>query len=108
MYIWNAASVEETPVVRLSRWSVREVQPRATRHLLGHNLTEREGRVSSTITEYDAERHRVTTESGRVYELVGPPGQDSDAEGVWRSWLRCVGLEEASSWSDVTHEYTAP
>ena len=106
MYVWNATSVEEIPVVCLSRWSVREVQPRATRHLVGHNLTEREGRVSSSITDYDAERRRVTTESGRAYELVGRPGMDSNAECLWRIWLRCVGSEEASSWRDVTNEYS--
>lgn len=102
MPVWNGTSVEETPEVCLARWSIREVQPRGTRHLVGYNLTEDEGRVSSSITAYDTDRQRVMTESGRVYELVGHPGHDSDAEYVWRVWLSLLG---EVTWHDVTDEY---
>ena len=103
MAVWNITSVDETPELQLARWSIREVQPRGTRHLVGYNLTEDEGRVSSTITAYDPDRRRAMTESGRVYELVGRPGHDGDAEYVWRAWLRLLG--EAVTWHDVTNEY---
>ena len=104
MPIWTATPIEQTPELSLARWTIREVQPRNTRHLVGYNLTEQEGRVSSHITGYDAERHRVTTESGRVYELVGDPGYNDDAEYVWESWCRRLGTQ-AASWTDVTHDY---
>lgn len=104
MPIWKATSIEQTPDVSLARWTIREVQPRNTRHLVGYNLTEEEGRVSSHITGYDAERRRVTTESGRVYELVGKPGYDDDAEFVWENWFLFLRTQ-AASWTDVTHDY---
>lgn len=102
MPVWKTTPVERAPELRLARWSVREVQPGATRHLVGYNTTEREGRVSSRITAFDEERHRAMTESGRVYELAGRPGHDSDAEYVWQRWLSYMG---DVTWSDVTHEY---
>ena len=102
MPVWQTTPIERTPQLRLARWSIREVQPRATRHLVGYNLTEREGRVSSRITAYDEERRCVMTESGRVYELVGRPSHDSDAEYVWQVWLGRMG---DVTWRDVTDEY---
>jgi hypothetical protein len=102
MPVWNAAPIDEAPELRLARWSIRKVQPRGTRHLVGFNLTEDEGRVSSTLTTYDPKSRRAMTESGRVYELVGRPGHDSDAEYVWRAWLRLLG---EVTWHDVTDDY---
>lgn len=102
MYVWSATPIDEAPELRLARWSVREVLPRWTRHLVGFNLTEDEGRVSSALTAYDPRSRRAVTESGRMYELVGRPGHDSDAEYVWRAWLRLLG---EVTWHDVTDDY---
>lgn len=66
-------------------------------HLVGWNLTDREGRVSTAIQTYDPETHRGRTASGRVYELVGPPGGDPDGECVLGQWLRAQGLDAADA-----------
>ena len=57
-------------------------------HFNGYNYRDREGRMSSRIVEFDAERMVGRTRSGRVYELKGPPDFDLDAEYVLRRWIR--------------------
>lgn len=86
--IWVPAGIDETPEIRLARWSVREViiNGEVSRHFVGENLTEGYGRVSSAIQEFDRATMRGRTASGRIYELVGNPGRDSDAEYTWGSW----------------------
>lgn len=88
--VWAAAPVEEEPEVRLSKWQVYAVG--GGRHFVGYNTTLGEGRVSSVIQSFDRQTRRGVTASGRVYELVGPPGHDPDAEWVFRTWLRIQGL----------------
>lgn len=102
MTVWKTTPVNRMPSLRLEQWSVREIEPAGTRHLVGYNLNESEGRVSSAITGYDAQKRLVVTKSGRVYELVGRSGGDSDGEYVWGRWLQING---SPTWRDVTVEY---
>ena len=104
MPVWKEAPIVEVPVLRLVRSSFREVEPGTTRHLVGYNVTERKGRVSSSIEAYDPAMHRPATDSGRVYELIGRPGYDADAEYVWQRWLGIMG---DVTWRDVTDEYAS-
>jgi hypothetical protein len=80
-------SIHETPELELKNWKVFEVDselwPGKTRHFVGYNITEREGRVSSAIEVFDKETMTGRTKSGRVYKLVGEPGYDPDADYVW-------------------------
>lgn len=102
--IWAAPDVSVQPVVRLARWRVVQVQTQdllVERHFVGYNLEDREGRVSSAIQELDTERGRGVTRSGRVYELVGPPGYDTDGEWVWHNWAR---MKKFCNEKDVTEE----
>ena len=98
MSIWRTTPVEQTPEIELARWTVYEVSsklwPEKTRHFVGWNLTEREGRVSSAITEFDEKTMRGKTKSGRVYQLVGQSGHDSDAAYTWSRWCRINEIDE--------------
>lgn len=97
--IWKAPSVSQQPGLRLMRWSVRQTED-GTRHLVGYNATYHEGRVSTAIVSFDPSTARATTRSGRVYELVGAPGYDADAEYVWKS-----ATSPDLKWAEVTEEY---
>lgn len=105
MPVWNLGPVREEPGVRLTSWRIFEAnaegpnQP-ATLHFVGrrHGST---FRVSSPVQTIDVERRRGLTESGNVYELVGLPCPNTDAENLWVVWAR---RHRVSSWLDVTAE----
>lgn len=102
--IWAVPDVSAQPEVLLERWRVVEVQAadrQMERHFIGYNSKNREGRVSTAIQEIDFATRRGVTRSGRVYELVGPPGHDPDGEWVWKNWAR---LNQVTSERDVTAE----
>ena len=100
MPVWKVPLVTAEPTIRLSNWSIREVDGEAL-HLVGLNVTSREGRVTSAIEFLDLATRRARTQSGRLYELVGSPGFHSDAEYVFGVW--CAGYSVKSS-RDVTLE----
>ena len=100
--IHTVASVAKEPQIRLSHWSIRECDRQdshRTRHLVGYNYASQEGRVSSSIEEFDLELLRVRTGSGRVYELVGKAGTHTDAEYVWEQFLY---IQHAENVTDIT------
>lgn len=97
--IWGVPSVSQQPSLKLVRWSVRQTE-RGSRYLVGYNISDQEGRVSTAIQDFDVRTARVTTRSGRTYELVGPPGHDPDAEWVWQS----VASRDLN-WTDVSEEF---
>lgn len=104
MALWNVKPLNDEPNLSLADWRVFEVTYQdkdrvATRHLVGRDKYG--GRVSSAVLTIDLTARRGKTGSGRVYELVGPPGFDSDAEYVWHAWER-INLVESSR--DVTAE----
>jgi hypothetical protein len=88
------------------RWSVREVScggaKERTRHVVGYMPMQRDGRASSSIQAFDRDRMRITTQSGRVYQLEGPPGASGDAEYVWHQWK---AVNKAADEKDVTDQY---
>jgi hypothetical protein len=90
MSIWIATSVDSVPEIALRDWCVFEVEGECwegvTRHFVGYNVTEHEGRVSSAIVEWDVVKRRGVTASGRVYQLIDDPGFNSDAQYVWSKW----------------------
>lgn len=90
--IHSIVPVDEQPTTPMSRWGLYQVQDstgKRTRHLVGR--ADDEGRVCSAIVQFDLERLTATTQSGRVYELRGLPGTDSDASYVFSGWLRRSG-----------------
>ncbi len=100
MPFWQTTPVAERPELRLTGWQVVEL-PDGDRHLVGWNLTEGEGRVSSRIEHFDARTRRAATKTGRVYELVGRPGAGPDAQYTWNAWRSINRVEE---FRDVTDE----
>src|SRR5262245_60139722 len=103
MPIWKVRSISEQPSIALARWRVLETQTGA-RHLVGWNIEDAEGRVSSALTGFDQRRLRGVTQSGRTYQLEGEPGYDADAQEVWNGW-RVVN--SVSSERDVSRDVWA-
>lgn len=99
------------PVIRLCRWRVAELADRSW-HLVGWNLSECIGKTSSTVMAVDAALAQCLTSTGRVYQLVGPPGIDADAEYTWRAFCRHYGIESfrdatGALWAAICSSYTA-
>ena len=104
MSIWQVSSVEQEPETILTRWRVFKVrgphEEGETIHFVGD--TGFEGRVCSSVQVYDPDTKRGVTLSGRVYELSGPSGHDSNALYVWSRWCHINDIVEIT---DVTEEY---
>lgn len=75
--IWITPSTSEQPSISLARWSVMGTQT-GDYHLVGYNLNDHEGRVSTPIVAFDPVASRATTKTGRTYDLLGKSGYDSD------------------------------
>lgn len=73
-----------------------------SRHVWGHDVTNDAGRASSGIEKFDMEAMTATTHSGRIYKLVGVPGNARSGEQAWQNWCRINGVVSAV---DVTSEY---
>jgi hypothetical protein len=100
MAIWKTIPVREQPSLTLSNWGVMQM-PEGGRHFVGWCIENLEGRVSSTIREFDPKNLKGVTSTGRVYQLQGAPGLNDDAEYVRNQWL---SLYRNPHWSDVTGE----
>jgi hypothetical protein len=103
MSVWKVAPVANEPQTQLHQWRVMAL-PDGSHHLVGYAFPAREGRTSSEIQQFDIDQLRAVTGSGRVYELVGPPGHDGDAMYVWTVWRR---LNEVSDFDDVSEQVWA-
>ena len=101
--IWQVASIKDNPEVTLDQWTVRQVMPAGTLHFVGYHHAYREGRVSSAIIRFDPEAMRGVTKSGRIYQLRGDTGFNSDAEYVWDRWCGIPG-QGVESWTVVDIE----
>lgn len=101
MPVWNTHPVNEQPELTLKNWSTKEIKNPLghAQVLVGYCLENREGRTSRPVVNIDLTSMRVTTESGRVYQLIGPPGHDLDAEYVFRRWCH---INEVSHFTDVS------
>ena len=98
--IWTAPSVSDQPVIKLARWAVFEVET-GDRFLVGFNVNDQEGRVSTPINTFDSVAGLVITTSGRTYHLVGPAGCDPDGHWIWTHLMEVRKMR----YREVTHEY---
>jgi len=98
--IWSVRTVTSQPQLRLVDWSIIEIQ-NGDRHFVGYNVDDSEGRVSTAIKAFDPKSRKGVTSSGRVYELLGEPGYDAEAEHVWEGWKR---VNSVSASRNVTEE----
>lgn len=96
--IWSVAPVSRTPSITLEEWMIVETDKKQ-RHFVGYNHSGYEGRVSSAIVQFDKDSMSGVTSSGRVYQLKGAPGVNSDAVFVWGYWRQFNGVK---TWVDVT------
>lgn len=103
MPVWTVTPVEDQPELTLLSWQVVQL-PNGDRHFAGYCTQNREGRASSFVVEMDLQRMRGLTSSGRVYELRGRPGWNSDAEYIWKRW---ASINEVHEWEDVSKEVWA-
>ncbi len=105
MPLWKPAPVDQSPEVVLESWRIMEVTSPywdgASRHFVGYNISDREGRVSSEIVVFDTDKMCGITRSGRVYKLIGEPGHNSDAGYVWQRWK---DMNHVETESDVTDQ----
>lgn len=90
---WKSASVADEPQIRLVNWSIKK-DIAGNGYFVGSRADDGTGRVSTAIVEFDAERGRGRTESGRVYELVGAPGRSSNGEYTWSIYKAANGITE--------------
>jgi hypothetical protein len=97
--IWATRPVSEEPSITLMSWAIIETEEeKPSRHFVGYNYANREGRVSSPIVTFDAKTLRGITHTGRVYQLAGSSGLNDDAEYVLGRWRRGYEVET----TDVT------
>jgi hypothetical protein len=88
MPVWKTLPVSEQPKIFLSNWFFFKcLNGEPTWHLGGYNKGNWEGRISSKIVKIDAEHNTVTTNSGRIYAIVGESGANQDALYVFGKWL---------------------
>ncbi|MGF6303346.1 MULTISPECIES: hypothetical protein [Paraburkholderia] len=63
--IWNVAPVDVRPEVELIRWRIMETDA-GTRHFVGCETLHHSGQASSAIEQFDTDKRRGVTRSGRI------------------------------------------
>ena len=101
--IWSPQPVTEQPHLTLSSWHFFKLLDEAL-HLCGYCIENREGRISSKVTAIDHKSRMCTTQSGRLYKLVGNAGNNSDADYVKGAWLRIANIAR----DDIENLYEVP
>ena len=91
---WRAPPVSDEPEVQLIDWDIKK-DAAGNGYFVGTRANDGLGRVSTAIVEFDPERGRGRTQSGRVYELIGPGGYSSNGEYVWSLYKVANGITEA-------------
>ena len=92
--VWRTSSVSDEPEIQLIDWDVKK-DTAGNGYFVGTRANDGSGRVSTTIVEFDPERRRGRTQSGRVYELLGNGGYSSNGEYVWSLYKIANSITEA-------------
>jgi hypothetical protein len=92
MTIWSVGSINDEPEIELTDWQIMETNV-GSRHFVGYNHKNREGRVSSDIVTFDNKNLIGKTVSGRVYQLIGYPAYNKDALYVWDNFKVINGIK---------------
>ncbi|MGF6859132.1 hypothetical protein [Paraburkholderia sp. CI3] len=98
MTVWNVASIDDRPELELVRWRIMRTNL-GDMHFVGCETLGHNGRVSSTITDFDPAVARGFTRSGRVYLLSGPSGFYPAAQYVWTRWCE---VNKVSAFVDIS------
>ncbi len=105
--IWSASSVQSEPEKWLSSWQIYKtvearIQPELFGyHFVGYDVRGGHGAVSSKIDKFDPVTMCGVTRSGRVYQLLGIPGVDQDAQYTLNGWIQINQLVM----EDATEEF---
>ncbi len=91
--VWKSPSVSEEPEVQLMEWAIKQ-DTAGNRYFVGTEVCSGLGRVSTPIVEFDAGRHCGRTQSGRIYQLLGPPGRSGNGEYIWSVHKFSNGIKE--------------
>ena len=91
-------AIDQTPLT-LARWRVFVVD--GNWHLVAWCVESADGRVTSPISTFDADGRLAVTQSGRLYRLAGPPGDNGDADYTWHRWKHLRGVQTAQ---DISQE----
>lgn len=103
MPFWTPTTVDATPELAVCSWMLIRTETGHI-HVVGFNLTEGEGRVSSPLVTFDPATRIGTTKSGRRYVLQGEPGMDPDARYTFAAWCE---INQVMHWDDVSAEVLA-
>lgn len=103
MPIWRTSSVKATPEPHVRDWRLIRSETNDI-HIVGFNVTESKGRVSSALTTFDPVTRTGTTSSGRRYVLRGESGWSADADYTFAVWR---DVNHVANWTDVTSEVLA-
>jgi len=96
MEVWKSPPVELQRIVFLSCWQVMETDE-GSRYFIGYSMETMSGRASIHIVKFDPETRRGVTGSGRIYELVGESGVDTEANHLWAVTCAQVGTTPSTS-----------
>lgn len=105
--IWSAGTVQSEPEKWLSSWQIYKtvkarIQPEIFGyHFVGYDIRGGHGAVSSKIVKFDPVTMCGVTRSGRVYQLLGMPGVDQDAQYTLNGWIHINQLVM----EDATEEF---
>lgn len=102
-HMWPVDSVESHPEATLTRWRIVQLS-NGDRHMYGYELSYQEGRVTSKIAMFNPYTLEAVTRSGRKYELIGPPGHNTDATYIWGVWCKRNDVENYIDISDTVYE----
>ena len=91
--VWTTSSVSDEPQIELIHWDIKQ-DTAGNAYFVGNRADNGSGRVSTAIVEFDPERRRGRTQSGRVYELLGAQGYSSNGEYVWSIYKVANGITE--------------
>ena len=103
MPVWRPTDVDAMPELTVRSWMLIRTETGHT-HVVGFNVTEGEGRVSSPLATFEPATRIGTTQSGRRYRLVGEPGIDLDAQYTFAAWCE---ITRVVRWQDMTNEVLA-
>lgn len=90
--IWSQPPVAIEPEKWLASWQVYKAisskYPMSNfgYHFVGFDVHGKHGAVSSKLEQFDPLRMRGITQSGRIYQLLGEPGVDPDAQYTLDGW----------------------
>lgn len=92
--IWSQPPVTVEPEKWLASWQIyKAISSKFSMsnfgyHFVGFDVRGRHGAVSSKLEQFDPLKMRGITQSGRIYQLLGEPGIDPDAQYTLEGWIR--------------------